>query len=376
MADYEDLEERGGLSQSRMIRAALDVFGFLVIGVSLFGCIYRLVRLGRGDALNADSVLATLAGTLVAIVFGVLFLAISEIVRRLVAIQGVSQQRVSGPGQWSEYHAARGSSAAANEALSQTLEELVVLMREVRDISLLTEEQRALRLDAQGKAVLSLLQREVPILLREHNWIEARNRVQEARERFPSFSEWDALEHQIEQMRAQVEAHDIEAAQRQIDDLTSLGAWDRVAEVVNELLERHPDSTKANEIAQRLRVQRHKAEAEQRARLMAQAQEAANNREWKAALTAATMLIQRFSKSPEAQALRLQLPTLRENAEIQTRQEMETEIRELIKAQRFEEALRSARELIQQYPNSPQAAVLREQLPRLEEKTAAYGPRY
>jgi outer membrane protein assembly factor BamD (BamD/ComL family) len=376
MADYEDLEERGGLSQSRMIRAALDVFGFLVIGVSLFGCIYRLVQLGRGDALNADSVLATLAGTLVAVVFGVLFLAISEIVRRLVAIQGVSQQRVSGPGQWSEYHATRGSGAAANEALAQTLEELVVLTREVRDISLLTEEQRALRLDAQGKAVLSLLQREVPILLREHNWIEARNRVQEARERFPNFSEWDALEHQIEQMRAQVEAHDIEAAQRQIDDLTSLGAWNRVAEVVNELLERHPDSVKANEIAQRLRVQRHKAEAEQRARLMVQAQEAANNREWQVALTAATTLVQRFPKSPEAQALRLQLPTLRENAEIQARQQMESEIRDLIKAQRFEEALRSARELIQQYPNSPQAAVLREQLPRLEEKTTAYGPRY
>ena len=259
---------------------------------------------------------------------------------------------------------------------SDELDELLVLTREVRDISLLNEEQRSLRLQAQGKAALSLLQREVPVLLREHNWIEARNRVQEARERFPSFSEWDALERQIEQMRAQVEAHDIEAAERQVDDLTSLGAWDRVAEVMNELLERHPDAPRANELAQRLRAQRNQAEAEQRTRLMAQAQEASNNREWKPALAAATSLIQRYPKSPEAQALRMQLPTLHENAEIQTRQQMETQIRDLIKEHRFDEALRVAHELLDQYPDSPQAGVLRDQLPRLEEKAAAMGPRY
>ena len=108
---------------------------------------------------------------------------------------------------------------------------------------------------------------------------------------------------------------------------------------------------------------------------MAQAQEAANRREWKTALSLALTVIQRFPKSPEAQALRMQLPTLRENAEIQARQRMEAEIRDLIKARRFDEALRITDELIQQYPNSPQAAVLREQLPRLEEKAAAMGRR-
>ena len=124
----------------------------------------------------------------------------------------------------------------------------------------------------------------------------------------------DISDEQIEQMRAQVEAHDIEAAERQINDLSSLGAWDRVGEVMNELLERHPDAPRANELAQRLRAQRNQAEAEQRSRLMARAQEASNNREWKAALAAATSLIQRYAKSPEAQALRMQLPTLQERS--------------------------------------------------------------
>jgi len=59
---------------------------------------------------------------------------------------------------------------------------------------------------------------------------------------------------------------------------------------------------------------------------------------------------------------------LRENSQIKDRHRMENEIRELIKASRFEDALRLARELIDQYPASPQAEVLRDQLPRLEEK--------
>ena len=305
---------------------------------------------------------------------GVALWGLGIVLRRLVAIQRANEQAAAA---YREFSAGRPRAAADRSVgSSDELDELVVLMREVRDISLLNDEQRSLRLQAQGKAVLSLLQREVPVLLREHNWIEARNRVEEARERFPSFSEWDALERQIERMRSQVEAHDIEAAERQIEDLTSLGAWDRVAEVVNELLERHPEAPRANELAQRLRAQRNQAEAEQRARVMAQAQEASNNREWKAALAAATSLIQRYPRSPEAQALRMQLPTLQENAEIQTRQQMETQIRDLIKEHRFDEALRVAHELLEQYPESPQAGVLRDQLPRLEEKAAAMGPRY
>jgi hypothetical protein len=216
---------------------------------------------------------------------------------------------------------ARGEAAALHN------EELLLLVRELRDISLLSDEQRKMRLEAQGRAAIEVLQREVPSLLREHNWIEARNRVQSTRERFPQLREFDVLEKQIETMRGQVEAHDIESAQRQINDLVALGAWDRVGEVLRELQERHPDSVRVLEIAEGLRGQRNKAESEARARLMAQAQEAVNARNWPAALEAANALVQRFPKSPEAQALKMQLPVLRENAQWRERQNLESRIR-------------------------------------------------
>ena len=258
---------------------------------------------------------------------------------------------------------------------THTIDEMVVLLREVRDISLLNDSQRTKRLEAQSRAAVEVLLREVPVLLREHNWIEARNRVQEARERFPNIPDWDAMERQIEQMRSQVEQHDMEAAERQITDLTTLGAWDRVADVVRELLQRHPGSVKAIELAQRVRATRNKVEVEQRGRLMAQAQEATNRRDWRAAYSLALQLIERYPKSPDAQALRLQLPTLRENAEIQTRQKLESEIRELVRNHRYHDAIRIAGDVIQQYPNSPQADALREQLPKLQERALAGAAR-
>jgi outer membrane protein assembly factor BamD (BamD/ComL family) len=374
MADYDDFDERAGQSRSRWIEAWLELGGWVVIGITLVWGIAALVQITQGEQVTARVVLATLVKMLGGMWAGVALWGLGVALRRLGVIQRASEQSAVSHRELSSGRPRPAADSALGS--SDELDELVVLLREVRDISLLNEEQRSLRLQAQGKAALSHLQREVPVLLREHNWIEARNRVQEARERFPSFSEWDALEQQIERMRAQVEARDIEAAERQIDDLSSLGAWDRVTEVMHELVERHPDAPRVHDLAQRLRAQRNTAEAEQRARLMAQAQEASNNRDWKAALSAAASLIQRYPKSPEAQALRMQLPTLQENAEIQTRQHMETQIRDLIKEHRFDEALHIAHELLDQYPESPQASVLRDQLPRLQEKAAAMGPRY
>lgn len=375
MADYEEFDEHG-TGRSRTVETLLNVSGWVMVLLSFLWGVASIVDVIRStEETTAPEVLAIFLWGIAGGCAGLILFSFARIQRRLDALQQVSEQTMYSQ---RDISSGRQRTASISSALSNSaeLDELVLLMREVRDITLLNDEQRSLRLAAQGKAVLSLLQREVPVLLREHNWIEARNRVQEARERFPTFTEWDEMERQIEVMRAQVEARDIAAAERQIEDLTALGAWDRVAEVIKELLERHPEAPRALEMAQGLRAQRHKAETEQRTKLMAQAQEATSSRAWKEALAAATILIQRYPKSPEAQALRIQLPTLQENAEIQIRQGIEAEIRGLIKAHRFDEALRKANELIQQYPASPQAAVLREQLPRLEEKAAATGARY
>lgn len=297
-----------------------------------------------------------------------MFWGLAELVRRLETLPGLIAARRGGV----TWPAPTTAPAALDE---QHLEGITALLRELRDISLLDDTQRAKRLEAQGRALAADLEREVPALLREHRWREARRRVQDARVRFPTLAQFEALERQIETMRAQVEAHDIESAERQINDLAALHAWERAADVVRELLARHPDSQKANALAARVRQQYDKTQAEQRTRLMAQAQDAVRARDWSTALAAANTIIQRYPRSPEAEALRLQLPTLQENVEIQTRQRAEARIRELVKQGRFDVALQSAHELIDRYPNSPQAEALRGQLAKLHQRAIAMGPR-
>jgi len=371
MHEFDEPAADTELQRARIVVALLDVGGWFVIAFSLVWALAQVWGMGQaGDSTWVD--LATLLAKMVAgLAGGVLLWGLSEIVRRLCDLKAASM------GMWAPDPAGVARSAtdaASSEGVDPVrLEELVVLTREVRDISLLSEEQRRLRLDAQGKAACEHLQREVPQLLREHNWIEARNRVQEARERFPSLREWDTLEKQIEEMRVQVETHDIEDASRQINDLVALAAWERVAEVVDHLLERHPESARAIELAQDVRRRRHEAEAQQRAQLMARAQEAVNQRDWKVALEAGMRVIKRFPKSAEAQDLRVQMPTLRANAEIKARQEMEANIRTLSQQHRYSDALRVARDVIDRYPTSPQASALREKIGRLEQLATAGG---
>ncbi len=258
--------------------------------------------------------------------------------------------------------------ATPNETLARQIGELVQITRDLRDVMLLSEHERNLRSREESQALVEQLERDIPVLLREHNWEEARLRVQQAQMRFPSLSAWDALAEQVEQARMKFESRDIESATREVNDLIALGAWDRAAMVAQEALHRHPRSEAAAELARKLAQHREKATSDERARVMARAQDATDRHDWIEALRHVNEILERFPKSIEARDLRQQLPTLQANAEIQTRQRMEAEIRELIQQRRYTDALRKARTLIGRYPDSPQAAALRETLPKLESR--------
>ncbi len=366
MTDFSPQAE-SEFNRTRFIALLLDVGGWFVVLATLTWGVLQVFANPPGEGAPAPdfaSIVALLVGGLAA---ALLLWGLGEAIRRLDALR--RSDAVESPFAAAALPPGIAVQVPTVES-SERMDELVVLLREVRDISLLSEDQRRMRLEAQGRAVLSATMADVPLLLREHNWIEARRRVQSARERFPMFREWDALEQQIEQMRTQVEEHDIASAERQIQDLRMLGAYDRIAEVVKELLERHPDSLRARELAQRDSEERSKAHAATRARLLAQVQDCANHRQWEDAMTLANQLIREYPKSVEAQQLRLDLPRLRENGEILARKRLETEYSTLVREHQYDLALQIARRVIEHYPSSPQAAAMREQLPRLEQRVA------
>lgn len=366
-ADFE------GIPRTRLAAYVLLTIAAILAVLSLLEAGWQISAIGKvrpatATAVTYLSVLRALALWLGA--SGLLW-GLAEILRRVddsaLSFRDYAPRTnggVAGPLGW----AAR---AEESEMQRGALAEIAVLLREVRDVSLLGPDERALRLKGQTDEAARELERAVPELLRSHNWVEARRRVQLARERFPGNQQWSELERRIDEFRVSVESQDVETTRRQVNDLAALGAWERAFDVVRELQERHPDSDAARELLQMVQSERGKADAEARERLMGQVQDAVKRREWSAALSAANALIRQHPASAESRALRLDLPTLTENAEIQTRKRMETEITQLTRSRRFDEALQMARDLIERYPRSPQAAVLRERLPQLERRASA-----
>jgi len=373
MAELEQPREPERLNLGRLVAAGLAVAGCLFALVTTLWVLARFVELSRQSEPPpvATDFMAAVVVLLAGWAFGMLLWGVGQLLRRFEDLLELlrATMTASSTGGLPTALSARGPDAGRGPE-ERLLEELVRLTREVRDIELLSEEERRERLRAESSELAGRLESEIPALLREHKLHEARQRLQRARSRFPSLPRWKALAEQVEQARAKFEAHDIDVATREVDDLIALAAWDRAVEVVRDLRRRHPSSDKVAELDRRLATTRERATAEERARLMSQAQDATTRREWRDALRLVETVLERFPNSAEARDLRLQVPTLKANIEVLARQEMETRIRDLIKEQRFREGLAVARELIQSYPHSPQATVLREQLPRLEQRAA------
>lgn len=374
MATYDEHPESAGLNRTQLLAMLLNWAGGVLAVVALVWAAVQFWQLGRSDEASAVAYVSALATLALNVTGAMLAWGAAEALRRL-SLRGEGSSADASPlsSLIRAEGAAGGSASGGGDA---RLDAIVAQLRELRELTLLSDAQRAERLEVQARALAAELERDVPALLREHRWREAGARVQEARLRFPAHAVFEALERQVQATRDQIEAHDVAQAERQVHDLSSLQAWERAADVVRELLERHPDSQRVNALAHSVRQKYEQSQAEQRARLMAQAQAATSQRDWHAALHAAQSLIERFPRSPEAESLRTQLETLRANAEIQTRQKMESQIREFIKQHRYEDALQVANELIDRYPNSPQSDALRSQLPKLQEKAALVGPRY
>lgn len=362
MPEYDDPSTADGLDQGRLAAVALMVLGSLSALVALVWALGHFWDLSHREPEPArlTEYLQVVALLLASWGFAALLWGAAEILRQLIDARDQAAMGGNTP--------RPANTDPRGDKTMHLLSELVHLTREVRDINLLSDDERAARLRNESADLVQQLEQMVPTLLREHNLAEAHQRLQRARERFPGLPVWDQLAGQVEQARQKFETHDVDAATREVDELASLGAWDRALDTVRTLRQRHPNSEKVETLARRVAAARDQATSEERSKLMSQAQEATNRRDWEAALRIVESFIVRFQNSPETLELRQQLPTLRANAEIIRRQRMEGDIKELIRKHQFAEALEIANELVARYPDSPQAVALREQLPRLQQK--------
>ncbi len=248
------------------------------------------------------------------------------------------------------------------------LDALQRLLEEIRDNVLLTEEER--RTKHQRLVAMERRERTVHIqrAVEAGQFHQARQLLLEFERRVGGDEDTRQIAEFIENAARQAEEEDVAAAAKHCEDLMSLTSWDRAMKTAEDLIDRHPNSLPARQLLARVQREKQVHQQEHRNRLFLEIQRHTSSREWRAALSAAEQLIAAYPDSMEAETLRGQMNTLKTNAEIEHRRQMEAQYKSYIDEHRFSEALALARDVVRLYPESPQGKVLREQIPHLEKR--------
>ena len=245
--------------------------------------------------------------------------------------------------------------------------EVISLLEDIRDNSLLSEEERLKKRLLVADDEMHAAAAKIRTLTTEGDFAQTREIAESIVRKYPGDERAKDLVEQVEASRERHESEDVQSCTKQVNDLISISSWSRARGLAQELQQKHPDSIEARQLLLRIEREHRLFEEEQKRRMNAEVQRFVSRRRWEEALAAARTFIERFPGCEEVEAVRMQLPTLEANAEIEIRQHLEARIMEFVRQGRYIEAVELAKIVIERYPDSPQADALRQQLDRLEE---------
>ncbi|RJP35698.1 MAG: hypothetical protein C4547_09220 [Phycisphaerales bacterium] len=242
----------------------------------------------------------------------------------------------------------------------RTGRELLAAVREIRDLILaapLDGEDGQERIRAAHQRQMAA---EIIDAVNQRQIGHARSMLDNARAIFGQTPTLEKLAARLDETARRCEPLDYARTRRLVDEAALEGRWVQAEAAVRALYFDHPEVPRCRKLWEDFR----------RVRLHAYIEEVAGLRHWAEAQAAAEEFIARFPDTPEAASLREQLDTLRHNAGVEIRKRCERRVQELIADGHYAEAARVARYLIQQYPDSPQAAALKPRLADFESRAA------
>jgi len=245
--------------------------------------------------------------------------------------------------------------------------ELLRLLADIRDTLVLPADQRQRRFQNMFQAELQKRLADAETFVASGDFHRARAQLKILTARFGPNDRIRAVETQVEKAARAAQEQDVRHARERIKDLMGLNQWDQAERLARELADKYPTAAEPLGFIEHVCRERQLYEQRHRNRLHDEIQQFVHQRRWQEAAQAARQFIGTFPVGPDTEALQVQLETLEANAEIQTRQELEQQIKECIRQKQYWDALALARRIMADYPFSPQANALRAKLPRLEE---------
>jgi len=290
--------------------------------------------------------------------------------RRLSLSQTPSDAEARGDSEATAPAGAEAPRAATAEQPAAPLDrpDIAELLTEIIENTLLSEPERREKLETFRQQRLEAIRSNIETLIEQAQWTEAEKMLDELRRRYPKSAEADDIQKQLGAAIRDFEAAEIQNAGEQIRSYTSLGLWDRALDVAREVAERYPRNRDAQQLVNSIDLEHEATMKEDCQRLYREIEHLVGRRHWREAHTTAGTLLQRYPDSPEANKLRGQIAELKRNAEVQERREAEQLITAHLHEGRYREAYDIAHDLIEKYPDSPQAAALKERMEWLRER--------
>ena len=257
-----------------------------------------------------------------------------------------------------------GTSALASPAVN---ERVIELLEEIREVSLMDDEQRHARLrqlvEARRRAGLD----QVFTCMRNGQWASADQLLCGMEVQFPDDGGVRQARGEFHRQRSAAEPDTLFQTEQRVRDLVQIGSWDRAVAMATEFVNNFPGSADGRHLLAEVYREHETYRDATFQRLYEQVQANVDRREWRAALADAQRLLEQFPNHPRVNRIRQQIKTIATNAEIEERQEHELRIQLLVKNRRFAEAVELAEEVVRRFPASPQADALEERLPQLRE---------
>ncbi len=356
-------------------RAAVPTSQAVVIPLCIFGAGLVLALIYFGLAVIIRGALAQLKlARFMARSVDRNLLVLGNLERQLLHLQATIDQVASVavnnpiPAPAESLHKPSAPAAATAPAVpTDSSPQILELLTQLRDAALLTEPQRlqwANGLLAKRKAALAA---EVNAAIAAERWKNAASLIEKIQETLPGDALAATLSRELANKRGEKRDQDIHAAQARLQHLMAINEWDQVQQIAEMLESRYPDEPTVQELANRVRREQEAWHREGLQSLFTDYKDAVDHRQWTRACNLAQQILERYPQDKLADKIRGDLVTLRQNAEIQARHELETQYADLIKRQRHEEAFAIAQRVLDTYPESPTANKMRQHLPKLLE---------
>jgi hypothetical protein len=266
--------------------------------------------------------------------------------------------------------AAAAWSAAAAGVDPAVLARIMSELEDLREITLMSDEQRQIRLSQHLEARRRLALDKVFLCFRTGQWAVADEILTQLEVQHPHETPVKQARSEFFRLRTLAEPDALFHTEQRVRELVHVNAWDRAVALAGEFVNNFPSNEDGRLLLSEVNREHNANRDSEYQRRYEQVQSNINRRLWRAALADAEALLDEFSDHPRAGRLRNQLRTLRENAEIEERQEHEMRLQLLLEQRRFADAVLEAEEIVRRFPGSPQAEALVERLPQLRQLAA------